>query len=162
MTVNEYIYNNLSALYYKGVYDLFNEVNPKIIDLSQDFETTKNSYESLISGDYVVYFEKSDVDYCYIDNDTENDYKHDGKHDLGDYFIDNPAHEYSKFRDKLDSLMSFTSDPRNIRNYPILDTLEYVTTNFVNISAELESDVIEEIDDYGFVNTHSPSLKNQL
>lgn len=161
-TVNEYIYNNLSAVYYDGVYDLFNEINPKIVDLSNSFENTKASYENLITGNYIVYFDKSDVEYCYVDNDPENDYKHDGKHDLGDYYIDNPTYEYSRFRDKLDGLRSFVSDGRNMRNYPILDTLDYVTTNFVSISSELADEVISEIDDYGFVDTHTPSLKNQI
>lgn len=161
-TINDYIYNNLSAIYYDGVYDVFNEFNPEVVDLSSSFENLKTEYGNLISGEYIIYFEKSDVEYCYIDNDIENDYKHNGQYGLGDYYIDNPRYTYTKFKDKVDSLLTFTQDEQNVRNWPVLDTLEYVTTNFSDISSQLVNNIINNITTYGFVDIKSQKLNEEI
>ena len=54
--------------------------------------------------------------------------------------------------------MRFATSEKNIKCYPVLDTLEYVKDEFDRISATLMADAESPAEGYGYTDIQSPYL----
>ena len=64
--------------------------------------------------------------------------------------------------DKLGDLKRFASAEKNIKCYPVLDTLEYIKNMFDRISSDLMSNVEQPAEGYGYTDIMSPYLDQEM
>jgi hypothetical protein len=140
------------------VSDVYDQYHGDIEQMSSDLMELSTQYTELVgSEDYALYLNKSACKYCYTNGEEDLiSYKHD-------WYNDNSAVYTSQYLiDKIGDLKRFASDEKNMKCYPVLDTLEYVKDSFDRISAQLMSDAEKPAESYGYVDIASPYLDQEM
>lgn len=148
----------LSDTYLSDVSDVYDQYHGEIESISSDFMELSSQYCGLVeSKDYSLYFNKSVCKYCYTNGEEDLiSYKHD-------YYNDNSAVYSSQYLiDKIGDLKRFASSDKNIKCWPVLDTLDYVRREFVRISSDLMSNAEQPAEGYGYADIASPYLDQEM
>ena len=156
--VENYIGNKLSDIYLEGVSDVYDQHHEEIEHMSADVLDISSRYVDLIGSDqYALYLNKSKCKYCYTDGEEDLvAYRHDWYN--GNYDVYNSQY----LIDKIGDLKRFVQDAKNMKCYPVLDTLDYVRAEFSRISAELMSKAENPAENYGYTDIMSPFLDEEI
>lgn len=125
-------------------------------NLSNSVGILVGNYENFLSGLYPYYYEKSDCQYCYQKYDSTGYYNHD-------WFIDHEEKYNAVYiRDRLNECYNFSLNNENIHNYPILDTIGYLSGEFNTLSGNLVMNVINGIKDFGYNDIHALTIEGEM
>lgn len=109
----------------------------------------------MLTGEYAYYFTKSDLRYCYTDNDPDNGtYKHD-------YLYDNQNYKATYLYEKLTTLRSYATES-NLKNYSMIDSAEYFENEFGSIYYQYTGTILPDLVSYGYVESSSEDFSEKL
>lgn len=154
-----YIFPNLSNAWLSGVSTVYKANIRLVNDISTSMMRLSSDYGEFISGTYSYYYAKSNHKWCYEYQDPVA-----GSY-LFNYYINSPEHDTSDMtlHQHLQSLLAYSQDPANIQNHALNCVIDYIYTNFNQVSSDLKSKVISKLTStYNFVDIKAPNLGDEL
>ena len=154
-----YIFPNLSNQWLSDVSNLYKANIGIVNDISNSMLQLSSDYTEFISGTYSCYYMKSNHKWCYEYQDPVA-----GRY-LFNYYVKSPEYDTAEMtlHQHLQSLISYSSDPSNIQNHALNCVVDYLYTNFNQISSDLKSKIISKLAaTYNFVDVKAPNLGDEL
>lgn len=153
-----HIRGNLSVAHLLSVAEIRDKFMPDVVNLCNDVNLLGVDYNQFISGEYSFYYNKSETMYSYQDHDIDT-----GSY-LHDYYIGNSKYiiDDSTIYDRLHSLNQYSTEA-NIKNWSLIDRVEYVKDEFNSIYGHIRADVTSKLSkSYGFVDINADTLDDEL
>lgn len=154
-SVMEHIYTWLSDVYITDISSISVECQPKIDELSIEYNSMLELFNNTISSDqYGVYFKMSNNRFCYKDNDADFIDTQNWKIEYSDhFFIDGFLPEpywqdqsYNKYLlERINKLNQFVNEKSYIINYPLSTQVDYLYIELSDLIEQLYDEVVDNI-----------------
>lgn len=172
------IYTQLSAIHLSGVSSIYDDNIDTINTLDTEYNIISSDFKILLADvSYQIYLSNSVNRFCYKDNSIDNIPLYDWKKDYSEmFFFDSELSSYKNNDDiiwqdqlynkylyeKINKLDQFVKTGY-INNYPLIQSVTYISSEYVNLSNELNEHIIKKIEsDFAFTPLGSDTLSEEL